>query len=110
MGKAHPIRSQSGRMEKYASNKLENWRSALSRLEGAYASNTIRAYWADFKIFEAWCRKTNHTALPASAESVAAFVQAQSESAAPATVDRRRASISNIHRLLKLDSPHVARR
>jgi len=36
---------------------------------------------------------------------VADFVRAQSESAAPATVSRRRAAIAKIHRLLKLDSP-----
>jgi integrase len=82
-----------------------NWRSALSRLEGAYALNTIRAYESDFKIFEAWCRREKHSALPATAATVAAFVQAQSESATPATVSRRRAAIAKIHKLMKLESP-----
>jgi integrase/recombinase XerD len=81
------------------------WRSALSRMEGAYAVNTIRSYRADFTIFEGWCRRERRTALPATPETVAAFVLAQSKSAAPATVSRRRAAIAKIHRLLKLDSP-----
>lgn len=82
-----------------------NWRAALTRLEGAYAANTIRAYRADFVIFDAWCREERRRALPATAETVADFVMAQSKSATPATVSRRRASIAKIHKLLKLESP-----
>ncbi|MDE1987119.1 MAG: tyrosine-type recombinase/integrase [Alphaproteobacteria bacterium] len=74
-------------------------------MDGAYSKNTIRAYRADFAIFEAWCRQQRRAALPASPETVADFVLAQSESATPATVSRRRASIAKIHRLLKLENP-----
>ncbi len=83
----------------------KQWRSALVRLEGAYAANTIRSYRADFTIFEAWCNEQHRTALPASPGTVAAFVAAQSKSAAPATVSRRRASIAKIHSLLELENP-----
>jgi site-specific recombinase XerD len=82
-----------------------NWKEALRRLDGAYSNNTIRAYRADFNIFEAWCKKEARAALPATAQTIAAFVEAQSESASPATISRRRASISKIHKLLKLPSP-----
>jgi len=44
-------------------------------------------------------------ALPATPETLAAFVDAQSKIAAPATVSRRRASIAKIHKLMKLVSP-----
>jgi site-specific recombinase XerD len=74
-------------------------------MEGAYSANTIRSYRADFTIFEAWCQQEHRAALPATPETVADFVLAQSKSAAPATVSRRRAAIAKIHRLLKLDSP-----
>jgi integrase len=74
-------------------------------MESAYSANTIRSYRADFTIFEAWCRQEHRAALPATPETVANFVRAQSKSAAPATVSRRRAAIAKIHRLLKLDSP-----
>ena len=74
-------------------------------MEGAYSGNTIRAYRADFMVFEAWCRDEERTALPALPETVADFVIAQSKSAAPATIGRRRASIAKIHKLLRLESP-----
>ncbi|MDI1346467.1 MAG: site-specific integrase [Pseudolabrys sp.] len=83
----------------------QNWRERLETLVGGYSANTIRCYRADFAIFEAWCRQEGRTALPATPETVAAFVLAQSKSAAPATVSRRRAGIAKIHRLLNLDSP-----
>src|SRR5665213_2411025 len=84
------------------------WRDALHRLDAAYSPNTIRSYRADFTIFEDWCRHEHRIALPATPETVADFVRAQSKSAAPATVSRRRASIAKIHRLLKLESPASA--
>lgn len=74
-------------------------------MEGAYSANTIRSYRTDFTIFEAWCQQKGVSALPAAPETVAEFVHAQSKSAAPATVSRRRASIAKIHRLLKLENP-----
>ena len=66
------------------------WRSALSRMEGAYAVNTIRSYRADFTIFEGWCRRERRTALPATPETVAAFVLAQSKSASHSQPTPRR--------------------
>jgi site-specific recombinase XerD len=107
MTAASTKRPPRGRTENPARTPDEpkGWQSALTRLEGAYAINTIRAYESDFKIFEAWCRREQHAALPATAATVAAFVQAQSESATPATVSRRRAAIAKIHKLMKLESP-----
>lgn len=89
----------------HSTSRCADWQLALARMEGAYSANTIRSYRADFTIFEAWCRQEHRAALPATPETVAEFVLAQSKSAAPATVSRRRAAITKIHRLLKLDSP-----
>ncbi len=82
-----------------------NWRERLETLAGGYSANTIRSYRADFTIFEAWCRQERRSALPATPETVANFVLAQSNSAAPATVSRRRAAIAKVHRLLQLGNP-----
>ena len=82
-----------------------SWKSALKRLEGAYSQNTIRAYRADFAIFEAWCRKEGYRSLPASPDTVAEFLMAESASHAAATIGRRRASIAKVHRMMKLTSP-----
>ena len=81
------------------------WQAALDRMSGAYSANTIRSYRADFAIFTGWCKREGRAPLPASPETVADFVTAQSESAAPATVNRRRASIAKIHHLLRLENP-----
>jgi integrase/recombinase XerD len=95
--------SPSEPLEPHAGDQL--WLAGLARMEGAYSANTIRSYRADFTIFDVWCLQEHRAALPATPETVAAFVLAQSKSAAPATVSRRRAAIAKIHRLLKLDSP-----
>ncbi len=82
-----------------------DWRAGLVRLEGAYSANTIRAYKSDFAIFVAWCRARDRSALPASPITVADFLRDQSTSAKSATISRRRAAISRVHRLLKLANP-----
>ncbi len=81
------------------------WKEALKKLEGAYSANTIRAYSADFTIFVAWCDARDRSALPASPKTVADFLRDQSASAKSATISRRRAAISRVHRLLKLANP-----
>ena len=64
----------------------------LARQEKAEA--TRRAYSSDFRIFEAWCRERSVSALPATAESVAAFLAAE-----VATDDERvKATVRGIRR------------
>ena len=58
------------------------------------AASTRRAYAADLAAFEAWCAGTGHTALPASATVVAAFLHASRESYALGTLRRRVAAIA----------------
>lgn len=81
------------------------WREMLQRIEAAYSPNTIRCYRADFTVFEAWCRKEGRSVLPATPETVAHFVFVRSEADAPATIHRRLAAISRIHKMLKLECP-----
>jgi integrase len=99
------VENHSGEAEPNAGEAGRSWQSALLRMDGAYSANTIRCYRTDFTIFETWCKRKGHLALPALPKTVADFVTAQSESAAPATVNRRRASIAKIHRLLGLENP-----
>ena len=67
-------------------------------LQGGLAGNTERALRADLAIFAAWCAGRGAAALPASPETVAAFVEAMAETRAPATVRRYVASIAVLHR------------
>lgn len=73
--------------------------------DGAFANNTVRALGADSRIFAAWCRANGRAMLPASPETVAAFIDAQANLKAPATVARYRSSIAALHRAAGLPNP-----
>ncbi len=68
--------------------------------EGAFSENTRRAVRADLRLFAAWCRERGLAALPASAATVAAFVDHMAATRAPATVRRYVASIATAHKAL----------
>jgi integrase len=72
---------------------------------GAFADNTVRALAADSRIFAAWCRGAGRAMLPATAETVAAFIDTQAETKARATVERYRSSIAALHRAAGLPNP-----
>jgi integrase len=81
------------------------WRIAVDRLTGAYADSTLRAYRADFACFYDWCVATAQESLPASPETVAAFIAHDATKSSPATLRRRLAGIRKVHRLLRLQNP-----
>lgn len=65
----------------------------------ARASNTQRAYLADWVIFAAWCEARGDCALPTSAEVVRRFVAAEADAGkSPSTIERRVAAIGHFHR------------
>lgn len=72
---------------------------------GAFAENTIRALAADSRIFAGWCQEQGRAMLPASPETVVAFIDAQSEMKSRATVERYRSSIAALHRAAGLQNP-----
>ena len=69
---------------------------------GALSANTERAMRSDLAIYTAWCTERGVPALPASAETIAAFVDAMAKVRAPATVRRYVASIAAAHRTMGL--------
>lgn len=86
-------------------NQTPDWRSELQRLEGAYAPSTMKSYYADVQAFVDWCAVEGHQPLPASVETVCAFLEADSIEKAPSTVRRRLYAIRKIHRLMRLPDP-----
>jgi site-specific recombinase XerD len=82
-----------------------DWRTVFTRLNGAYADNTLRAYRADMEVFEDWCRKARRSALPAEPQTVAAFIAHETQSSSAATLKRRLAGIRKVHRLLRMENP-----
>lgn len=71
----------------------------------ALAENTQRAYAVDSKAFADWAGPRGLSTLPAAPETVAAFLRAESESKAVATVRRRAATIARMHRAAGLPNP-----
>ena len=67
---------------------------------GAFSGNTERAVRSDLDIYTQWCAEHGKIALPAKAETVAAFVDDMAEARAPATVRRYIASIAIAHRAI----------
>ena len=64
----------------------------------ALGGNTGRAVRSDLRIYAGWCAEEGVRALPATPETLAAFVDAMAEVRAPATVRRYLASIAFAHR------------
>jgi integrase/recombinase XerD len=80
----------------------------LKRCEGAYAQNTLRGYASDLEVFDAWCERAGRDALPASTETIAAFVDSQIEHVTPSTLKRRLAAIKFAHRYRDFPDPTKA--
>jgi integrase len=72
---------------------------------GAFADNTERALRSDVVIFSRWCAESGYLALPASPETVAAFIDAMAESRAPASIRRYVSSIAIFHRAADQANP-----
>ena len=68
--------------------------------KGAFSANTERAVRADLGIYTAWCAAQGRAPLPATPDTIAAFVDAMAATRAPATVRRYVASIAVAHRAI----------
>jgi integrase/recombinase XerD len=49
--------------------------SVFASLDGAYAPNTLRSYYADAKVFVDWCEQTNIAPFPLTSDTVRAFIE-----------------------------------
>lgn len=75
-------------------------------LRAAQASNTLRAYAADWRDFGAWCARQGRETLPATPETVALYLTDLAASAKASTLARRVATISQAHHAAGIeDSP-----
>src|ERR1700678_2420414 len=80
--------------------------SAATFARNEKAPATRAAYRADFDLFRTWCDAKGVKALPASPETVAAFLAHEAEQgSAASTTTRRCASIRYAHRLAEFEPP-----
>ena len=79
--------------------------AAVDLAKAEKAASTRKAYATDFRLFKAWCDGKGVPALPASPETVAAFLASKSKTTKPSTLGRRVAAIRYAHKLAHLDTP-----
>ena len=75
----------------------------FAKFDGAFAKNTIRAYRSDFAQYQNWCLQNNQEPIPATAETMAMYVDYLSENNKSATIRRR---INSLGTVLKLSKNH----
>lgn len=71
----------------------------------AKAKNTRRAYRADWEDFLRWCERYRRTPLPAAPDTVAYYLADRSQDLKTSTLERRLATITEVHRAAGHESP-----
>jgi integrase len=83
------------------SARLQAW---AAEARHALSDSTQRAYATDSRLFADWCRDQGIASLPASPEAVAAFLR-HDPAKSVATIRRRAATISRMHRAAGVSNP-----
>ena len=81
---------------------------ARSYILSAKSEATLRAYRADWRHFEEWCRQKGFSALPASPDTVAFYLGETAATHRPSTLTRRLTSINKVHRAAGHPAPALA--
>lgn len=72
----------------------------LQALEGAYAPNTLKSYYADARAFVDWCAERNIEPFPIASETLCAYIECLQQNAAYSTIRRRIASLRRLNKML----------
>ena len=75
------------------------------KFHGAFAENTIRAYRSDFIQYQTWCVESRLEPIPATADTMAMYVDYLSENNKSATIRRRINSLGTVLKLSKNFDP-----
>ena len=74
--------------------------STLDRLEGAYAPNTLRSYYADAKLFVDWCEQRNTAPFPLMSDTIKSFIENMQQDYSYCTIRRRLSALRRLNGLL----------
>ena len=77
--------------------------SALQRIDGAYAPNTLKSYYADARVFVDWCDKRNIKPFPLQSGSLCNYIEFLQVNSAYCSIRRRISSLRRINKLLGFD-------
>src|SRR5215469_2708764 len=74
-------------------------------IKASKAENTLRGYRADWREFNGWCEMHDQSSLPATGDTVAAYIAECAQHLKPGSIRRRLNAITEAHRAVGLDSP-----
>ena len=77
----------------------------LAKFDGAFAKNTIRAYRSDFMQYQTWCSQNKLKPIPATADTMAVYIDHLSNISKSATIRRRIKSLGTVLKLSKHYNP-----
>jgi integrase/recombinase XerD len=72
----------------------------LNELEGAYAPNTLRSYYADAKSFVDWCELTNTKPFPLVSDAIRNFIEHMQLNYSYSTIRRQLSALRRLNGLL----------
>ena len=72
----------------------------LQKLEGAYAPNTLKSYYADARAFVDWCAKRNIEPFPTASETLCTYIEYLQVNAAYSSIRRRVSSLRRLNKML----------
>jgi integrase len=91
-----------------SASAAERVRAWWERAHHVYPATTQRAWRFDWAVFLGFCDPRGASPLPASPETVAAFVEAcRAAGKKPATIQRHLSTVALAHRVAKLDNPCI---
>ena len=76
------------------------YRSAIRSLEGAYAPNTLKSYYADTNAFVDWCRDKNIEPFPLKSASTRKYIEAMTAEYSYASIRRRLSCLRRVNKIL----------
>ncbi len=79
---------------------LEKCKETLKLLQGAYAPNTLKSYYADTKAFVDWCMEKNIEPFPLTSGGVREYIEAMAVNYSYASIRRRLSCLRRINKLL----------
>ena len=77
--------------------------ATLAKLEGAYAPNTLKSYYADATAFVDWCSKKNIEPFPLTSANIRRYIEAMAVNYSYASIRRRLSCLRRINKLLGHD-------
>ena len=72
----------------------------LAKLEGAYAPNTLKSYYADTNAFVDWCSEKNIKPFPLTSGGVREYIETMTTNYSYASIRRRLSCLRRINKLL----------